>query len=37
VKIYTNWLQLISDKKSERFRYAPVGVQRIGNTLQWIE
>lgn len=37
VKIYTNWLQLISEKKSEAFSYAPVGVRRSGNTLQWME
>lgn len=37
VKIYTNWLQLISEKRSETFSYAPVGVRRSGNTLQWME
>lgn len=36
-KIYENWLQLISDKKTQNFSYAPVGVRRIGNTLQWMD
>jgi len=37
VSIYRNWLQLIAEKKAEAFSYAPVGVRRSGNTLQWME
>lgn len=37
VKIYSNWLGLISEKKVEMFNYAPVRVRRSGNTLQWME
>jgi homoserine O-succinyltransferase/O-acetyltransferase len=37
VKIYANWLHLISEKKTETFNYASVGVRRDGNTLHWIE
>ena len=37
VKIYRNWLGLISEKKAETFNYAPVRVRRSGNTLQWME
>lgn len=36
-KIYSNWLSLISEKKTEIFTYAPVGVRRSGNTPQWME
>lgn len=37
VSIYRNWLHLISENKAEAFSYAPVGVRRSGNTLQWME
>jgi homoserine O-succinyltransferase len=37
VKVYRNWLTLISEKKTEMFSYAPVKVRRSGNTLQWME
>jgi homoserine O-succinyltransferase len=37
VKIYANWLQLVSERKVEALRYAPVEVRRNGNTLQWME
>ena len=37
VKVYRNWLGMISEKKSEMFSYAPVRVRRRGNTLQWME
>ena len=37
VRIYSNWLHLISEKKGETFSYAPVRVRRSGNTLQWME
>lgn len=37
VKVYSNWLGLISEKKSEMFSCAPVRVRRSGNTLQWME
>jgi homoserine O-succinyltransferase len=37
VKIYTNWLSLISERKAEAFSYAPLRVRRSGNTLQWME
>jgi len=37
VKVYSNWLALISERKAEAFTYASVGVRRSGNTLQWIE
>lgn len=37
VSIYRNWLHLISEKKAEAFSYAPVGLRRSGNTLQWME
>jgi homoserine O-succinyltransferase len=37
VKVYQNWLGIISEKKSEMFSYAPVRVRRRGNTLQWME
>jgi len=36
VKIYSNWLELISEKKAEMSSYAPA-VRRIGNTLQWMK
>jgi homoserine O-succinyltransferase len=37
VKVYTNWLKLISERKSEMFSYTPAGARRSGNTLQWME
>jgi len=37
VKVYSNWLSLISEKKTKIFSYAPVRVRRSGNTLQWME
>jgi homoserine O-succinyltransferase len=37
VKVYSNWLTLISERKAEAFTYASVRVRRSGNTLQWIE
>lgn len=37
VKVYSNWLGLISEKKLEMFSYAPVRVRRNGNTLQLSE
>jgi homoserine O-succinyltransferase/O-acetyltransferase len=37
VKIYANWLTLISEMRAESFRYAPVGVRRREDSLQWIE
>ena len=37
VKIYSNWLHLISEKKAETFNHARVGLRRSGNTLQWLE
>jgi homoserine O-succinyltransferase/O-acetyltransferase len=37
VKVYRNWLALISERKAEAFTYASVTVRRNGNTLQWIE
>jgi homoserine O-succinyltransferase/O-acetyltransferase len=37
VKVYSNWLALISERKAEAFTYASVRVRRSGNTLQWIE
>jgi homoserine O-succinyltransferase len=37
VKVYSNWLSLISERKAEAFTYASVRVRRSGNTLQWIE
>jgi len=37
VKIYANWLGLISERKAEMFSYAPVRARRSGNTLQWME
>jgi homoserine O-succinyltransferase len=37
VKIYSNWLGLISEKKTEMFSYVPARVRRSGNTLQWLE
>jgi homoserine O-succinyltransferase len=37
VKVYSNWLALISERKAEAFTYASVTVRRNGNTLQWIE
>ena len=37
VKIYSNWLGLISERKSEMFSYVPARARRSGNTLQWME
>jgi homoserine O-succinyltransferase len=37
VKIYSNWLALISERKAEEFSYAPVRIRRSGNTLRWID
>ena len=37
VKVYSNWLALISERKAEPFTYASVRVRGNGNTLQWIE
>jgi homoserine O-succinyltransferase len=37
VKVYSNWLALISERKAEAFTYASVRVRGNGNTLQWIE
>ena len=37
VKVYSNWLALISERKAEAFTYASVRVRRSGNTLQWTE
>ncbi len=37
VKIYRNWLALITEKKVEAFTFAASGVRRSGNTLQWTE
>ena len=37
VKVYSNWLALISERKAEAFTYSSVRVRRSGNTLQWIE
>jgi homoserine O-succinyltransferase len=37
VKVYSNWLALISERKAEAFTYASVRVRRSGNALQWIE
>jgi len=37
VRIYSNWLGLISEKKAETFNFAPVRMRRSGNTLQWME
>jgi len=33
---YRNWLQMIAEKKTEIFSFAPVKVRRSGNTLQWM-
>jgi homoserine O-succinyltransferase/O-acetyltransferase len=37
VKIYGNWLTLVSETKAERFRYAPVGIRSGADTLRWME
>lgn len=37
MKIYGNWLTLISEKRAQAFSYTAVGVRRSGNTLQWTE
>ena len=37
VKVYSNWVALISERKAEPFSYAPVRIRRSGNTLQWME
>jgi homoserine O-succinyltransferase len=37
VKVYSNWLSMISERKAEAFSYAPARVRQSGNTLQWID
>jgi homoserine O-succinyltransferase/O-acetyltransferase len=37
VKLYSNWLSMISERKAEAFSYAPARVRQSGNTLQWID
>ena len=37
VKVYSNWLALITERKAEAFTYASVRVRGSGNTLRWIE